>query len=33
MGDDLVPDYVTRVKEGAFYGWPWYWLGNHEDAR
>jgi glucose/arabinose dehydrogenase len=33
MGDDLVPDYVTRVKEGAFYGWPWYWLGNHEDSR
>jgi glucose/arabinose dehydrogenase len=33
MGDDLVPDYVTRVKEGGFYGWPWYWLGNHEDAR
>jgi glucose/arabinose dehydrogenase/cytochrome c2 len=33
MGDDLVPDYVTRVKEGAFYGWPWYWLGNGEDPR
>jgi glucose/arabinose dehydrogenase/cytochrome c2 len=33
MGDDLVPDYVTRVKEGAWYGWPWYWLGNHEDSR
>ena len=33
MGEDLVPDYVTRVKEGAFYGWPWYWLGNHEDSR
>ena len=33
MGDDLVPDYVTRVKEGAFYGWPWYWLGDHEDSR
>ena len=33
MGDDLVPDHVTRVKEGAWYGWPWYWLGNHEDAR
>jgi len=33
MGDDLVPDYVTRVREGAFYGWPWYWLGNHEDPR
>ncbi len=33
MGDDLVPDHVTRVKEGAWYGWPWYWVGNHEDAR
>lgn len=33
MGDDLVPDYVTRVRAGAWYGWPWYWLGNHEDGR
>ena len=33
MGDDLVPDHVTRVKEGAWYGWPWYWLGNNEDSR
>jgi glucose/arabinose dehydrogenase len=33
MGDDLVPDYVTRVREGAFYGWPWFWLGDHEDPR
>ena len=33
LGDDLVPDYVTRVKEGAFYGWPWYYLGEHEDPR
>ena len=33
LGDDLVPDYVTRVREGAWYGWPWYWLGNHEDPR
>jgi hypothetical protein len=33
LGDDLVPDYVTRVKDGGFYGWPWYWLGNHEDPR
>ena len=24
LGDDLVPDYLTRVKEGGFYGWPWY---------
>ncbi len=33
LGDDLVPDYVTRVKEGGFYGWPWWWLGDHEDPR
>ncbi|HEX4386600.1 MAG TPA: PQQ-dependent sugar dehydrogenase, partial [Myxococcales bacterium] len=33
LGDDLVPDYVTRVKDGGFYGWPWYWLGTHEDPR
>ena len=33
LGDDLVPDYITRVKEGGFYGWPWYYMGNHEDPR
>jgi glucose/arabinose dehydrogenase len=33
LGDDLVPDYVTRVKEGAFYGWPWYYMGNYEEPR
>ncbi|GIL37861.1 PQQ-dependent sugar dehydrogenase [Roseiterribacter gracilis] len=33
LGDDLVPDYVTRVKEGGFYGWPWFYLGAHEDPR
>jgi glucose/arabinose dehydrogenase/cytochrome c2 len=33
LGDDLVPDYVTRVKEGGYYGWPWYYMGNHEDPR
>jgi glucose/arabinose dehydrogenase len=31
LGDDLVPDYVTRIRENAFYGWPWYYIGNHED--
>ena len=31
LGDDLVPDYVTRVREGATYGWPWYYIGDHED--
>ena len=33
LGDDLVPDYVTRVRKGGFYGWPWYYLGNHQDPR
>ncbi len=33
LGDNLVPDYITRVKEGGFYGWPWYYIGNHEDPR
>lgn len=33
LGDDLVPDYITSVKEGGYYGWPWYYLGNHEDPR
>ena len=31
LGDDLVPDFVTRVKAHGFYGWPWYYLGNFED--
>jgi glucose/arabinose dehydrogenase len=33
LGDDLVPDYVSRIRENGFYGWPWYYLGNHEDPR
>lgn len=33
LGDDLVPDYVTRVREGAFYGWPWFYVGNNQDPR
>jgi glucose/arabinose dehydrogenase len=33
LGDDLVPDYSTRVKEGGFYGWPWYYMGPNEDPR
>jgi glucose/arabinose dehydrogenase len=33
LGDNLVPDYVTRVREGAFYGWPWWYMGNREDPR
>ena len=31
LGDDLVPDFITRVRAGAFFGWPWYYLGAHED--
>jgi glucose/arabinose dehydrogenase len=31
LGDDLVPDYVTRVRENAFYGWPWFYIGSNED--
>jgi hypothetical protein len=33
LGDNLVPDYSTRVREGAFYGWPWYYMGDHEEPR
>ncbi|MFZ4534066.1 MAG: PQQ-dependent sugar dehydrogenase [Alsobacter sp.] len=33
LGDDLVPDYSTRVKEGGFYGWPWYYMGKNEEPR
>ncbi len=33
LGDDLVPDYLTSVKAGGFYGWPWSYWGQHEDPR
>ena len=33
IGDELVPDYVTAVTEGAFYGWPYGYIGQHEDPR
>jgi len=33
LGDNLPPDYATSVKPGAFYGWPWYYIGAHEDPR
>jgi glucose/arabinose dehydrogenase len=33
IGDNLPPDYATRVKAGGFYGWPWYYIGNHPDPR
>jgi len=31
LGDDLVPDYTTSVKDGGFYGWPYYYIGSHPD--
>ena len=33
IGNDLVPDYMTSVKDGAFYGWPYVYYGEHVDAR
>jgi glucose/arabinose dehydrogenase len=33
LGDHLVPDYITRVRDGGFYGWPWFYTGPHPDPR
>jgi glucose/arabinose dehydrogenase len=33
LGNHLVPDYVTSVSEGSFFGWPWYYMGGHQDPR
>jgi glucose/arabinose dehydrogenase len=33
LGSDLVPDFMTAVQEGAFYGWPYSYYGQHVDAR
>jgi glucose/arabinose dehydrogenase len=33
IGPDLVPDYVTSIRDGGFYGWPWSYWGNHVDVR
>jgi glucose/arabinose dehydrogenase len=33
LGDNLVPDYITHVKQGGFYGWPWYYMGANQDPR
>ena len=33
LGNDLVPDYITHVQEGGFYGWPWWYMGGRQDPR
>ncbi len=33
IGSDLVPDYITSVKDGGFYGWPFSYYGQHVDVR
>jgi glucose/arabinose dehydrogenase len=33
LGDNLPPDYVTSVKQDAFYGWPWFYIGDNQDPR
>lgn len=33
LGDNVPTDYITRVRAGTFYGWPWYYIGAHEDPR
>lgn len=33
LGDNVPSEYATVIKQGAFYGWPWYYIGNNEDPR
>ena len=33
IGDNLPPDYITHIQDGGFYGWPWYYIGGHQDPR
>jgi glucose/arabinose dehydrogenase len=33
IGEDLPPDYISSVRPGGFYGWPWFYIGNHQDPR
>jgi glucose/arabinose dehydrogenase len=33
LGDNLVPDYISSIKEGGFYGWPWFYTGGNQDPR
>jgi glucose/arabinose dehydrogenase len=32
LGNNLVPDYITHVQDGGFYGWPWFYMGHHYDS-
>src|SRR4051812_17281623 len=33
IGDNLPPEYITHIQDGGFYGWPWYYIGGHQDPR
>jgi glucose/arabinose dehydrogenase len=33
IGEDLPPDYISSVRPDGFYGWPWFYIGNHQDPR
>src|SRR5262245_60396206 len=33
LGDNLVPDFLTSISQGQFFGWPWFYIGNHRDSR
>jgi uncharacterized protein (TIGR03437 family) len=33
LGDNLVPDYITHIERGGFYGWPWFYTGGNQDPR
>jgi glucose/arabinose dehydrogenase len=33
LGNNLVPDYITHVQAGGFYGWPWWYMGGNQDPR
>jgi glucose/arabinose dehydrogenase len=33
LGDHLVPDYITQVEDGDFFGWPWFYMGGNQDPR
>ncbi|HEV2116868.1 MAG TPA: PQQ-dependent sugar dehydrogenase [Terriglobales bacterium] len=33
LGNNLVPDYITHVQDGGFYGWPWWYVGGNQDPR